>query len=252
MTINNFKRSNSTRLFLSVLGIVMSLAVIHLLLHLSTLSSSNPDDIVHTLFLKFSMAGETNLPAWFNASLWFLLGIVSLLISVLLKIDPNHSQKTRNFRKGGGILTIVAFYASLDETTYIHENFPLIIDWLFGRFSNTALNLTWTIPGAILAGFVGFLLLGFVGLFTKTVQYGLMIGGGIFLLGALGVETLGLSWYSQFGTDTVYQVFVIVEESLEMIGVGVALCALIHSIGYKIDEKGTLSFRLLMKEQATT
>lgn len=248
MIRSNFKHINIRRIFLLILGIVISMGIIHMLFYLSTKSSMDSDDIVHRLFHKVSMAGEPNLPAWFNASLWFLLGIVSLLVSVLLKIDPNHSQKTRNFRKGGGILTLVAFYASLDETTYIHENFHLVIDWLFGRFSNFDLDFSWTLPGAILAAFVGFMLLGFLGLFTRPVQYGLMLGGGVFLLGALGMETIGLTWYSHFGTDTNYQLFVIVEESLEMLGIAIALCALIYSVGYKVEEDGSLSLRLFLKE----
>ena len=75
-----------------------------------------------------------------------------------------------------------------------------------------------------------------------------MLGGGVFLLGALGMETIGLTWYSHFGTDTNYQLFVIVEESLEMLGIAIALCALIYSVGYKVEEDGSLSLCLFLKE----
>lgn len=71
---------------------------------------------------------------------------------------------------------------------------------------------------------------------------------GRLLLGALGMETIGLTWYSHFGTDTNYQLFVIVEESLEMLGIAIALCALIYSVGYKVEEDGSLSLRLFLKE----
>ena len=85
----------------------------------------------------------------------------------------------------------------------------------------------WVIVGVIIAIVVAVSLLPFVLSLPRPVTIGIIVGGAIFLAGAIGLETLGGHAAAQYG-DTSWQLHALmhVEEFFEYIGVAIAVYAL--------------------------
>lgn len=126
----------------------------------------------------FDVITEATVPSWYASVLWACLGLVAVASAVL----------TRQ-RLGWSAFAAIAFAASLDETVALHElldNFG--VHWQAALGTN--LWFTWVLPGTVIAVVVA-LLLGPVVWSMPAGQRLLLIGaGGIFLLGAVVVETI--------------------------------------------------------------
>ena len=88
-----------------------------------------------------------------------------------------------------------------------------------------------SIPGMVVAGGVVVLTIRLLRVLDRDVALLLALGGGIYLLGVLGVEMAGGAWLDGGGSETVYRmVFTSIEETLEGVGIVVAVAALLEAV----------------------
>lgn len=236
----DFKHLKISPSFLVLLGFICLLALAHIVVYLFVRTSDDPVSAPYILHRLVAVDGESNLPTWYNSFLWLILGLLALFISVLPEPDPKRAKK---LKQGGRLLAFVAIAASIDEIAQVHETFSHLTNILL-KDVPVLLNIKWTIPGLLVAFVIGIFLLSFVWQFPKKISRSIFIGGAIFLSGAVGVEILTIFWSDRFGLDGYYNLFTVIEESMEMAGLAFALSAFLSAIEYNVKE-GT--FRLVPK-----
>ncbi len=169
-------------------------------------------DVVDALLPKLSLSYEGNLPTWLSSGL--LLACAVVAGSIASARGPLH-------RHWWGI-TAVAAWMSLDETAELHEH-------LGGLVGGTGvLYFDWVIPAAVLLAVLALVYVPFVRALQAATRMRLVIAAAIYVGGALVME-LPLGWWTEHhGTDGLgYALIDWVEETLEMVGVSLALVALV-------------------------
>ncbi len=170
---------------------------------------------------------EGNLPTWASSVLLLACAVASGLVGA--------SERTR----GAAAWTYwaamsVGFVAlSADEAASLHE---LMVQPLRTLLSGSAwLRYPLIVPGTVVA-------LAAVAVFGRFVQRlptgtrrALIGGGGLFLFGALGLETAG-GWFDPelHGNNLPYVLLATCEEACEMAGVTVALIGILRHIEYHV------------------
>lgn len=181
----------------------------------------------------FNMDGEGTLPAWFESTLM-------LAASALLAIIATGKQRSGDrFRSGWWILAAGFLYLSADESASIHEllnraghALPIATDGL--------LDAPWVVFGMAGALVVGIGYLRFLAHLPPATRWGFVLAGACFLGGALGVEMLSAAladahgleaqpsgWEQRGDFPIEYMWHIVVEESLEMLGVILFIDALL-------------------------
>lgn len=169
-------------------------------------------DLVELLVTKLSLSYEANLPTWFSSSLLLACAVAAGCIAA--RREPWHRH--------WWAMCVLAAWMSLDEAAELHEH-------LGGHFgTGGVLYFDWVIPAAaiVVALVLGFL--PFVRALPAVTRTRLVIAGAIYVTGALVME-LPLGWWTeQRGSDGFgYALIDWVEETLELIGVTLALVALV-------------------------
>jgi hypothetical protein len=80
-------------------------------------------------------------------------------------------------------------------------------------------NRAWLGGGLVLVAVVGVLLVPWALQLERPLRRTLIVGGVIFLLGAVGLENLSWGWERPRGKDAVYWWLESIEENLEFLGV---------------------------------
>ena len=196
--------------------VIILIALVTLLAHQRTTGVTSQN--FHTVFWYFDVGREYNLATWYNSGLWLLLGAVAAMIA--LARPP--------FRRSWWLLSVVALFASVDEYLEVHERFDVPGNWLAAHLP-VDIGFTWVLVGAPIALVVGLLLLRLVLSLPRRALIGILLGGALFVLGAIGVETLNGRHLAAMGwiVDNRYIYGTMLEELLEMSGVAIALAALI-------------------------
>lgn len=174
------------------------------------------DGITLDILRGFEFSNESNIPTWISSLYWAAFGVAGLLLALL----------ATSHRWSFALLGAVGLFASLDEIAEIHERLEPVGAAIVPKGAD--LGVSWVIPGALLALAVGLLLLRMVLRLPRRARAGIMIGGAVFLIGALGVE---LIWAMVMGVNSdqfslVFILFNIAEENLEMMGLGIATAGL--------------------------
>lgn len=121
----------------------------------------------------------------------------------------------------------VAFTASLDEFTQLHERVFTRVSYLLGDTSiYKSLGFTWVLIGAPFAVLIAVMLLSLIYNLPLPSRRMIFWAGGLFLLGALGFETLG--GLVKDVAPVWYAVLMNIEEWLEMLGVSLAIAGIIR------------------------
>lgn len=93
---------------------------------------------------------------------------------------------------------------------------------------NSLIEISWAIPGGIVAAFVGGVYLHFLFQIDRRTAFQFVIGGAVFVGGAVGVELGTDSYADNKQLDTLaYNLWTAVEEGMEMVGVLIFLKALL-------------------------
>ncbi|WP_378949027.1 hypothetical protein [Paracoccus sp. R86501] len=180
------------------------------------------------------MNGEGNLPAWFTVACWFLAGILAYFIA---QVDETPHQHAAWY----GIMVLSLFF-SFDEMTMFHESFGSILGSSIGKITGVGdiLFYKWLVYGVMFVVVAGLLFLPFLYRLPRSTRWRIIMAGTIFLIGALGIESLGAA--SQAGMidlvqGRVWPFAIALEETLEMLGVILLIHALLHHLSWATDRK---------------
>lgn len=181
---------------------------------------------LHTVFWYFDVGREYNLATWYGSGLWLLLGLVAAVIAV----------SRPAFRASWWLLAAVALFASIDEYLEVHERLDVPGNWIAERLP-VDLGFTWVLIGAPLALLIVLLLARLVLALPARARTGIILGGALFVAGALGVEFVNGRVLESAGwvVDNTYLYGTMVEELLEMSGIAVALAALLSLFQHSPD-----------------
>jgi hypothetical protein len=169
---------------------------------------AGPEALVRHLSLSY----EGNIPTWFSSSL--LLGCALAAAAI--------AEHATSWRRHWWGMAVVLGYASMDEAAEIHEHLGGLIG------TGGVLYFDWVIFAAALLAVLAIVYVRFFwrGL-PRATRWRLIVGGAVYLVGAVGME-LPLGWWTERAGNagTTYAVLDWIEETLEMIGATLVLLAL--------------------------
>lgn len=188
----------------------------------------------------FYAGSEFTVWAWYTAVLMATVGVGLGVIAAMRHRAGDAGQPY-------AVLAAVALLLSIDETAQFHEGLsPLPRALGIGPL----LTFDWLVVGIPIAIIGGIVLLVVSRRIDAQLRRGLIIGGAVFLFGAIVLEGLGGLLLRTIDMDAVplaapgYQVLLAVEESVEFAGVLIALTAVLAMIEVRgIGGVVTLSLR---------
>jgi hypothetical protein len=165
---------------------------------------------------------EANLPSWISASLWLLAAMAALPIAL-------GQRKDRRYWLG---LAILFAFLSLDEAAMFHERFG---DAFGAAFSgNDYLFYNWLLYGLVFIAAIGLIYLPFLWHLPRSTRRGLLVAGGVFVGGAIGVEMIGAAVITGAIEPDHLGIFwrlqLMAEEGLEMLGLTLLIRALLRHL----------------------
>lgn len=217
-----FGRIRMVRVLLPLVGVAAVLCVVELVLFTILREPGPALPLARKLYPLVSINEEGTAATWFSSGLWLVLGLLSAGLYLL----------GRPRRIPWLCMALVALYASADELIEIHEYF---YKFAGGVADGMPLHATfaWVIPGLALALIIAGGLLRFVLGLPGPTKYGLLAAGGLFLLGAIGMEVLsGLLHGRHEALPYLALTYTISEEFLEMAAVGLAIASLASLFAY--------------------
>ena len=169
---------------------------------------------------QFNLDAENSVPAWWSSSMMLF---ASLLLYTL----------AANAWRAGDILwrlwltmAIVFLALSIDESASFHEGViePLRAAFGFGGI----LFYAWVVPALLCVAALGLVLLPLLRRLPASLFWRFGICGGVFVLGALGMEMVG-GWldYEGYRNTAYYALSISIEEGFEILGVSLFLAALL-------------------------
>ncbi len=174
-------------------------------------------------FYFFDLNREDSIPTFVSS---MGLGVCSLLLFVVAYlVKQNHSS---GFLYWVG-LAVLFLYMAIDETVRIHEKLG---GPLRGVYDPEALyDMVWLIPYGILVLLVGVVYLRFVLRLPRETKVLFIISGLVYLTGVAGFEYLGGRQDALYGVGNfAYQAFVVLEEGLELLGMGIFMYSILNHI----------------------
>ena len=175
----------------------------------------------------FNLEGENNLPSWYSSLALFLSS------AALGTIGLQRRQERNPWAWHWLALAFGFLYLSADEAASIHEiAAPLVHRWLDATgHANTVISVigtAWLLVGIPVAAIVFLMFWGFLRHLPFATRALFLVAGGLFITGTLGVEAVGGRYLANNGGShtLTYQMMVVVEEGLEMLGIVVFLYAL--------------------------
>lgn len=150
-------------------------------------------------------------------------------VSTVLMVILGQQQEKRWLRLKWFFLAFVFAFMSLDESVSFHE---VLINPLRPVFAfSDYLHFAWIVPGAFFVLAMGLAYLPFVMAMETATRNRIMLAGGIYVTGALGLEAIGGHFHAMGGFDhPAYIAAFMVEETLETIGLTLFATTLLNMI----------------------
>ena len=172
----------------------------------------------------FDVNKEANIPTWFSSLLLVLNAFVLGIIAVRTKAQqgPYHTQWF--------VLAAIFLYLSIDESALLHEMTEKPVRSALG--TSGYLYFAWIIPALCFLVALGIYFRRFlIGLPNRT-RWLFLIAGAVYVGGAVGMESIGSNiFYNNPGKKTMaYRLWATLEESFEMFGLIIFLCALLNHV----------------------
>ena len=197
-----------------LLGIFSLLLIAHLSVVIMKFKLMPGSHLAERLDQFMDFDNEVNFPTYFNAMLLFL----SAQTFILIAFCSLHSRFY--FKTYWYILSFIFLFLSVDEYISIHEWFIVWTPKLFGLGGTGILKFAWIIPYGILVILFGLYSIKFLLTLEKSFLRGYLLCGALYLLGAIGVESVGGMLYEQNLDTRSFEyilIFTTIEESLEML-----------------------------------
>ena len=187
----------------ALIGIHVVLMVVHFELH----------KVPWYVRQLFDVDEEDSFPTWYSA---FALAVTAF---VLWFNARGHRAIASPWRWHWYGLSIGFLLLSVDEIAGVHETL------------NSVLPMHWTLPGAILVTLIGLCYLKFLAHLERRIALQFILGGAVFVGGAIGVEWFSEPYLADKELNTLaYNLWTAVEEGMEMSGVLIFLRALLISM----------------------
>jgi hypothetical protein len=147
-----------------------------------------------------------------NPSTWFSSAQLALAAGLALAVGVGRPDASR-WRLVAAILTVL----SVDEVATIHEKLGglPVVPGIGSR--------AWAGAGLLLVGIVAVRLLPWVLRLEAPLRFALLVGGAVFVVGAVGFEVLAGQWEDGHGQDRWFWVLSSIEEDFELLGVFVVV-----------------------------
>ena len=188
-------------------------------------------------FYFFDLNREDSIPTFVSS---MGLGICSLLLFVIAMLTKRKHSSGLLYWVGLGILFL---YMAIDETVRIHEKLGGPLREVYDP--DALYDMVWLIPYGILVLLVGIIYFRFVLRLPRETKVLFIVSGLIYLSGVAGFEYLGGRQDALYGVANFgYQLFVILEEGLEMLGMAFFMYSLLNHICIQF---GPVSFILPAK-----
>lgn len=185
-------------------------------------------DYVFGLIKLFHLDEEWNIPALFSAIL--LISAAMLLSFIAVREKQSASQDWPKWM----VLAIGFVYMAIDEFGHLHEQLILPGRALLGDRSLGLLYYAWVVPAMLIVLALGIFFLGFLRRLPPWTMRAFLLAGAMFVGGAVGVEMLEGRHDLLYGErNATYQMYVTIEEAMEMLGVVVFIGALLRYIAEK-------------------
>ena len=174
----------------------------------------------------FYAGAEFTAWAWYTAVIMAAVGIVLAIIASMVHRAGGAGQPY-------AVLAVVALALSIDETAQFHEGLTPVA----GALGLDSLpTFGWLVVGIPIAVIVGAYLLVVARRIDARLRRGLIVGGAVFLFGAIVLEGLGgllarsVDLAESPSAAFAYQVLLMIEEGVELAGVLIALAAVLAMI----------------------
>jgi hypothetical protein len=162
-----------------------------------------------SLWEKFNLDAEGNFVTWFKSMLLFLSAIATALIA-------QNKRTSHTFVWHWQVLAWAFTLMSIDEIARVHEG--LTSPLRHTLHSSGFLYYAWIIPAAAIVIAFCILMLRFFLHLPQRFQIGLASGAFVYVLGALGLESLGGYAVSTNAQPVLIPILVTLEECSQMIG----------------------------------
>jgi hypothetical protein len=176
----------------------------------------------------FEMGLESSLPTWYQS-------FAMLFSSVLLFVIAWAKRQVQGpYVRHWTFLAAIFLLFSLDEVAMFHERLGQTLGFFFS--GSGPLLYLWVVPGALFTLTVGLSYLRFLGHLPYDTRRLIILAGGIFVGGALGVEMI-CAWYEDnYGITFVYRLLDTTEEILEKLGIVLFIYALLDYLQREVPE----------------
>lgn len=213
-TVRGLGRGELSQIFNRILSMLFGLIIVtvlmHIILQLIYYKAGVNNLFFHDLSNRFGLDEELSFPTWVNSMLAFIGFIFSFFVA--------KNQVKANKRAVWWLIAIGCLLISIDEVMALHE---LILQTLhifanFGESQTWLANAWLLVMPIILIVFIFFMRFAYKNL-PKNTFINIVIASVVYLLGALVVEYISIPLDK---TKLQYNlVAVVLEESLELIGV---------------------------------
>ena len=177
----------------------------------------------------FNLDEEYNIPSCFESGTLLFCSMLLFIIAI------NKRKSNDRFRFHWSLLAIIFFLMSLDELMSFHENIGGHVRVMFhtGGF----LYFAWVLPAIIFLIILAFIYFKFIFALSAKYRNLFIIGGVIYVIGALGFEMLGGEIRKLYMEKSFnYAVMTNIEEVFEMTGILIFTYALLDYIKVNIGE----------------
>jgi hypothetical protein len=180
-------------------------------------------------YSAFDLDGEGNIPTWFSAA-----GLAACAFLMLLLLKQASAL---------WIFALLLAIAAIDEVAMLHERAAA---WLLAHRGGAPPFAIWVFGGALAAA-LGVSCLPTLLRLPKLPRARLILSGALFVVSAVGVESLGQAYARRHGWhDAIYTLLVLIEECGEMLGAALCMRALLawrETNGSAVAERRTSNYR---------
>lgn len=184
----------------------------------------------------FDLNTEGNVPTLFSTMLLFFAG---LLLALMFLRSVTYGHK---YQKYWLLLSVIFVLLALDESLQIHERVTAMINLIGERGELKViterppyLRYAWVVP--YIVGVVVLFAVLYKFLFSLNFRTRLLflLGGGIFVFGAVGLELFEAYFDSTLGANYYTVILYTIEEAFEMVGVIIFIYALLSMLAGNKD-----------------
>lgn len=175
----------------------------------------------------FNVDSENNIPTFYSGFILFLCSILLVLVALAKQ------QLKDRFTIHWWSLAIVFLYLSLDELLGIHE----LINRKLGKKTYLWQSGPWDILNSVLLSVSALVYMKFFLHLPPKTQRLFFLSGSLFVLGAIGIELVGVRFFSDIyhAQNLIAEVITTIEELLEMIGITIFIYAILAYISEALN-----------------